>query len=134
MAMFDQNDSAALLGAILNAAAYTTVSGTHIRLGTNAPNATSNMTELSGGTGYTTGGSSISWNTVTAGAPSSTSNSGTVAWTNTGSGWSLVGLEIWDTAGTPLRHLFGTWTGQPVSVATGNTFQVAAAGCAVSLA
>ena len=131
--MFDQNDSAALLGAILTDTPYTTVTATHIRLGTSAPSATANMTELGGGTGYTTGGSSITWNSVSAGAPSSTSNSGTVSWTNSGSGWSLVGLEIWDTAGTPLRHLFGTWTGQPVAVATGNTFAVAAAAVAVSL-
>ena len=133
MAMFDQNDSAALLGAILTDTPYTTVTATHIRLGTSAPSATANMTELGGGSGYTTGGSAITWNAVSAGAPSTTSNSSTVSWTNSGSSWSLVGLEIWDTAGTPLRHLFGTWTGQPVAVATGNTFAVAAAAVAVSL-
>jgi hypothetical protein len=106
------------------------VTGTKIRLGTNAPTATSDMSELGGGTGYTTGGASITWNTVSAAA---TSNSGSVSWTNSGSNWSLVGLEIWDTAGTPLRHLFGTWNGQPVTVATGNTFTVNPAGIAVSL-
>ena len=71
---------------------------------------------------------------MSAGAPSTTSNSGSVSWTNSGSGWSLVGLEIWDTAGTPLRHLFGSWTGQPISVPTGDTFAVAGAGIAVQLA
>lgn len=131
MAMFDQVDATNVLAAILNDVAYVTVTATHIRLGTNAPTATSNMTELGGGSGYTTGGSSISWNAVSAAA---TSNSGSVSWTNSGSTWSLVGLEIWDTAGTPLRHLFGSWTGQPISVAVGNTFQLSAAGCAVSLA
>jgi hypothetical protein len=130
MAMFDQQDATNLLKAILNNTAYTTVSATHLRLGTNAPTATSNMTELGGGTGYTTGGSSISWNSVSAAA---TSNSGSVSWTNSGSSWSLVGLEIWDTAGTPLRHLFGSWTSQPITVANGNTFQVAAAGISVNL-
>ena len=130
MAMFDATDATNLLAAILNNSAYTTVTATHIRLGTNTPTATSAMSELTGGTGYTTGGSSISWNTVSAAA---TSNSGSVSWTNTGTNWSLVGLEIWDTAGTPLRHLWGTWSGQPVTVATGNTFQLAAAGCSVSL-
>ena len=133
MAMFDQNDSAAILGAILTDTPYVTVTATHIRLGTSAPSATANMTELGGGSGYTTGGSAITWNAVSAGAPSTTSNSSTVSWTNSGSSWSLVGLEIWDTAGTPLRHLFGTWTGQPVTVANGNTFSVAAAAIAVSL-
>jgi len=130
MAMFDSTDATNLLGAILNAVAYTTVSATKIRLGTNTPTATVNMSELGGGTGYTTGGSSITWNTVSAAA---TSNSNTVSWTNTGSSWSIVALEIWDTAGTPLRHLWGTWTGQPIAVANGNTFQVSAAAVTVSL-
>lgn len=130
MAMFDQNDASNLLAAILNNTAYVTVTATNIRLGTNTPSAGSNMSELGGGSGYTTGGSSITWNALSLGA---TSNSNTISWTNTGSPWALVGLEIWDTAGTPLRHLFGTWTGQPVAVATGNTFQVAPAAVQVSL-
>ena len=131
MAMFDENDSAALLGAILTDTPYTTVTATHIRLGTSAPSATANMTELGGGTGYTTGGSAISWTTASAAA---TSNSGSVSWTNgSGGNWSIVGIEIWDTAGSPLRHFFGSWTGQPVVIANGNTFSVAAAGVAVSL-
>ena len=130
MAMFDQTDATNVLAAILNNVAYTTVTATHVRLGTNAPTATGAMSELAGGTGYTTGGSSITWNAVSAAA---TSNSNTVSWTNSGSSWSLVGVEIWDTAGTPLRHLFGTWVGQPIAVANGNTFQIAAAGITVSL-
>jgi len=125
----DQTDADNIINAQLRNVAYTTVTATHIRLGTNAPTATVNMTELSS-SGYTTGGSSISWNAASGG---STSNSGSVSWTNGGSTWSLVGLEIWDTAGTPLRHLYGTWTGQPVSVANGNTFTVAAAGISYSL-
>jgi hypothetical protein len=130
MAMFDQTDATNLLAVILTNTAYATIAATKIRLGTSAPTATSNMTELGGGTGYTTGGSAITWNAVSAAA---TSNSGSVSWTNSGSAWSLVGLEIWDTAG-PTRHLFGTWISQPINVATGNTFQVAPAGITVSLA
>lgn len=130
MAMFDQVDATNLLAAVLNDTAYTTVTATHIRLGTTAPTATSDMTELTGGSGYTTGGALITWNTVSAAA---TSNSNTISWTNTGSAWSIVGLEIWDTAGTPLRHLYSTWTGQPISVPTGDTFQIAAAGISAAL-
>jgi hypothetical protein len=130
MAMFDQTDATNILAAILNDIAYTTVTATHVRLGTTTPSATSDMSELAGGSGYTTGGSAISWNSVTAAA---TSNTGTISWTNSGSSWSLVGVEIWDTAGVPLRHLWGTWTGQPVTVANGNTFQIAPAGISVSL-
>ena len=132
MAMFDQNDSAALLGAILTDTPYVTVTATHIRLGTSAPSATANMTELGGGSGYTTGGSAITWNAVSAGAPSTTSNSSTVSWTNSGSSWSLVGLEIWN-SGATVRYLFGSWTGQPISVPTGDTFQCSAAGVAIGL-
>ena len=131
MACIDQTDANAIINAQLRNVAYTTVAATKIRLGTNTPTATVNMTELTGGTGYTTGGSTITWNAASAGA---TSNSGSVSWTNSSGGsWSLVGLEIWDTAGTPLRHLYGTWTGQPVSVANTNTFTVAAAGISYSL-
>ena len=129
MAAIDQTDADNIINAQLRNVAYTTVTATKIRLGTSAPTATVDMTELSG-SGYTTGGSSIAWNAASAGA---TSNSGSVSWTNGGSTWSIVGLEIWDTAGSPLRHLYGTWTGQPISVAGSNTFSVAAAGVAYSL-
>ena len=129
MAAIDQTDADNIINAQLRDVAYTTVTATKIRLGTNAPTATVDMSELSG-SGYTTGGSSISWNAASGGA---TSNSGSVSWTNGGSTWSLVGLEIWDTAESPLRHLYGTWTGQPISVAGSNVFAVAAAGIAYSL-
>lgn len=130
MAMFDQTDATNHLAAVLTNTPYTTVASTNIRLGTNAPTATSAMSELTGGSGYTTGGSPITWSAVSAAA---SANSNTISWTNSGSSWSIVGLEIWDNAGTPLRHLFGTWTSNPVAVTTGNTFQVSAAGVAASL-
>lgn len=130
MAMYSAADANATLAANLGiGSAYTTVTGTHIRLGTTVGTATVAMTELTG-SGYTTGGSSISWN-----APSgqATSNSGAVSWTNGGSTWSIAGLEIWDVAGTPVRHYFGAWTGQPISVINGNVFQASAGAVAPSL-
>jgi hypothetical protein len=39
---------------------------------------------------------------------------------------------VWNSADS-VRYLFGSWTGQPIAVANGNTFSVAAAGVAVSL-
>lgn len=130
MAMYSAGDANATLAANLGVTAYTAVTGTHLRLGTGTlPTATVPMTELSG-SGYTAGGSAISWN-----APSgqATSNSGAVSWTNGGSTWSITGLEIWDVAGTPVRHYFGAWTGQPISVINGNIFQAAAGSVAPSL-
>lgn len=132
MADIDATDANNLLAAQLGigGATYTAVTGTHIRLGTNAPSAGSNMTELTG-TGYTAGGSSISW---TAPSGQSTSNSGAVSWTNgSGSAWAIVGIEIWDIAGTPKRHLWGTWTGQPIAVANGNIFAVATSAVSATL-
>jgi hypothetical protein len=128
MAMFDLTIATDLLALLLNNTAFSAVSATNILLGTNTPTASSNMAQLSG-SGYTTGGSSITWNAVSGGA---TSNSNTVSWTNTGSSWSLVGLEIWN-SGATVRYLWGTWTGQPVTVANGNTFQVAPAAVQITL-
>ena len=131
MAMFDQTDAGRVLNAELNAVNYTAPTTVKTRLGTSAPTATGNMTELGGGTGYTTGGTVMTWNAVSAAA---TSNASTATWTNSSGGsWSIVGVETWGNEGTPLRHLWGTWTGQPVMIANTNSFAIAAAGIAISL-
>lgn len=130
MAMFDQSDANRVLNAEVKATNYTAATTVSTRLGTNSPTATVNMTELTG-TGYTTGGTVMTFNSASAAA---TSNSSSATWTNgSGGSWSIVGLEIWGNEGTPLRHLFGTWTGQPISIANTNSFQVASAGIAISL-
>lgn len=131
MAMFDQTDAGRVLNAELHATNYTAATTVSTRLGTSAPTATSNMTELTGSGGYTTGGTVMTFNSASAAA---TSNSSSALWTNSSGGtWSLVGVEIWGNEGTPLRHMFGTWTGQPISVANTNSFQIAAAGISISL-
>ena len=129
MAMFDQAQASAILNAVLRQSSTASTTGVKLRLGTSAPTATADMTELSS-SGYTTGGTVMTFNSASAAA---TSNSSTASWTNGGSTWSLVGLEIWDEAGSPVRWLFGTWTGQPISVINGTSFAVAAAGVSVSL-
>lgn len=86
------------------------------------------MTQITG-TGY-----SPQNVTFSAASAEATSNSTTLSWTNgSGSSWTINGIELWDRAGTPLRWMFGTWTGAPITVANGNTFQVAAGGIAVSI-
>jgi hypothetical protein len=129
-ACFDQTDAGRVLNAELDATNYTAATTVKTRLGTSAPTATANMSELTG-TGYTAGGTVMTWNAASAAA---TSNASTATWTNSsGSTWSIVGLEIWGNEGTPLRHLWGTWTGQPVSIANTNSFAIAAAGISVTL-
>jgi len=130
VAMFDQADATRVLNAEVHATNYTAATTVKTLLGTSAPSATVNMTELTG-TGYTTGGTVMTFNAASAAA---TSNSSTASWTNgSGGSWSIVGIEIWGNEGTPLRHLFGSWTGQPISVANTNSFAVAAAGVTLSL-
>lgn len=107
-----------------------------MRLTTTAPTATAAGTELTG-TGYTAGGTSLSGNTFSAASAGATTGPGTSAlqWTNgSGGSWSIVGVEIWDSAGSPLRWWFGTFTGQPITVPDGAVFQIAVGALSVSLA
>lgn len=106
-----------------------------VRLTTTVPTNTTAGTELTG-TGYTAGGTSLAGNTFSAASAGATTGPATTAlsWTNgSGGAWSIVGVEIWDSAGSPLRWWYGTFTGQPISVANGNTFQIAVGALSVSL-
>jgi hypothetical protein len=115
---------------LVTAAPTLAVTGVKVRLTTTAPTNTTAGTELSG-TGYTASGTVTTWNSASAG---STTNITVLSWTNSsGSGWSIVGGEVWDEAGTPIRWWFWSWTGQPISIANGNTFSVAAAGITLTL-
>jgi len=98
-----------------------------LKLTSTASTGSASGTEITG-SGYTAGGTAFA-------NASSTSNSGSnvtcpataaISWTNgSGGAWSIVSLEITDAA--PIRVWYGNWNGQPVSVANGNTFQVAVA-------
>jgi hypothetical protein len=121
-----------VLDLTLGTAAPTMFTGAaKIRLTTTAPTNATAGTELTG-TGYTTGGSTIVFNS--AASLSATGPTSTISWTNgSGGTWSIVGLEIWDSAGTALRWHFGNWTGQPISVPNGAIFQITAAQITKSL-
>jgi hypothetical protein len=130
MACWDQTTASNILNAVLHNNSFTTPATVKTLLGTSAPTATGNMTQLGGGTGYTTGGTVMTFSSASAAA---TSNSSTASWTNgSGGNWSIVGIEVWDSTDAT-RYLFGSWSGQPVVIANTNTFSVAAAGIAVSL-
>ncbi|MGZ4465209.1 MAG: hypothetical protein ACXVW0_07620 [Nocardioides sp.] len=76
------------------------------RLMTANGSATAAGTELASGGGYTagTGAPSTSWGAAAAGAPSSASASVTV--TNMPA-TTVIGVEEWDSAGTPVRQEWG---------------------------
>jgi hypothetical protein len=106
-----------------------------MRLASTASTASAAGTELSG-TGYTTGGSTI---TTASTASSAGSNvtlpnvTGGLSWTNgSGGAWSVNSLDITDNAG--VRTWWGPFTGAPISVAIGNTFVVAQSAVTASLA
>lgn len=98
-----------------------------LKLTSTASTGSASGTELAG-TGYTSGGIA----STTASTPSSSGSSVTLpsgtspfSWTNgSGGSWSIVSLELTDGSGG--RVWFGNWAGQPITVANGNTFAVAA--------
>lgn len=105
-----------------------------VRLNSALSNATTAGTELTG-TGYTAGGTALANATPASSAGSGTSIPATTAlsWTNgSGSAWSIVSFDLTDNAGA--RTWFGAFNGQPISVANGNTFQIAVAGITINVA
>jgi len=105
-----------------------------VRLNSTASSAASAGTEITG-TGYTAGGTALA-NAITASSggtgvtlPATTA----LSWTNTSGGaWSIVSFDLTDNAGA--RAWFGNFNGQPISVANGNTFQIAVAGISINAA
>src|SRR5947207_2415108 len=139
--MTDQNLVNALLQAMFTASTTATFTpGTgggsaivftppyKLRLMTATGSNTSNGTEATGVNcpGYTAGGSSLGSSAL--GAPSAgvQSNNNSVSWSATGSWATITGIEIWDSAGTPLRRLPGALTSNITGVANGDTVQFAA--------
>lgn len=90
----------------------------------------SNGTELTGASGYTalgsTMGSSPTFGTFSATTPVAVTNNNAVSWSATGTWTTVVGIEIWDTAATPLRFEQGTTTSSITGVVNGDTVQFAA--------
>ena len=118
-----------VLDAVLGTATLTApVTGIKTRLDSTAPTASASGTEITSGGGYTTGGTVTTWNAASGGA---TTNITSLTWVNSSGGaWTLVGIELNDFSAN--RFLYGTWTGQPITVSNGNTFAVAAGAIAVS--
>jgi hypothetical protein len=89
---------------------------------------TANGTQATSGTcpGYTAAGISMGspgWGTPAAGiilGPPAA-----LSWTATANWSPITGVEVWDSAGTPLRYLYGALSGGSVTVNNGNTLQFA---------
>jgi hypothetical protein len=105
----------------------------HLRLMTAQGSNSSNGTEATSGNcpGYTALGSSLGTTFCAAPSAGTQSNSNAVTWTATGTWTTITAIEIWDTAGTPLRWLQGALTSSITGVVNGDTVQFA--GAAISL-
>jgi hypothetical protein len=131
---------------LLNATTPTGTSGTpgtftafagsamKVRLNSTSSTASAQGTQLTG-TGYTAGGTAVPAASTASSAGSNVTLPATSAlsWTNgSGGAWSIVSFDLTDSAAA--RSWFGDFTGQPISVANGNTFQIAVAGISIGLA
>lgn len=106
------------------------VAPTHVRLMTAVGSATANGTELATSGGYTagTGAPSVTW---TAASGGSTPSSAIVSVTNMPA-TTINGIEIWDSAGTPLRKWWGALTASKTTNA-GDTYSQAIGAVTLSL-
>jgi hypothetical protein len=119
----DQTFSNALLNASIAQAALTAVvAPIHCRLMTVNGSATANGTELATGGGYTSGTGAP---TVTFAAAAGGSNASNSAVTVTNMpATTTVGIELWDSAGTPGRKWWGPLSSSLV-INSGDTFSIA---------
>lgn len=117
-----------LLNLLLAGTTFTITTPIKVRLMTANGSDTSAGTELGTSGGYTAGGSTITWNTVSAGA---SSNSADVSWTNMPA-TTITGIEIWSSDGTPKRLWYGAMAANKTT-ASGDTFTLPAGQVTVSL-
>jgi hypothetical protein len=104
---------------------YATTSAMTMRLNSTLSTASAAGTELANGSGYTTNGTALGASTASSSGSAVTLPASTTSWTNgSGGAWTIESLDILDSSQT--RGWWGPWNGQPISIAIGNTFQVAA--------
>jgi hypothetical protein len=115
---------------------FSAVGGTamKVRLNSGTSTASAAGTEIASGGGYTTGGQAVPAASTASSAGSAVTlpASSALSWTNSSGGaWSIQSLDLTSSAGT--RTWFGNFNGAPISVASGNTFQIAVGAISISL-
>jgi hypothetical protein len=110
-----------------------TAAAMKVRLNSTLSTASAAGTELTG-TGYTAGGTSLATASTASSAGSAVTlpAGSALSWTNgSGGTWSIASLDLTDSTG--VRTWFGPFTGQPISVANGNIFQIAVNAVSIGL-
>ena len=92
-------------------------------------------TQLAAGGSYVAGGSNVLWNAAAALATAFSASIGNQAWeqTNMPAAANLNGVEITDSAGTPVYMAYGGITGAPKSTNAGDTLSFPANTLVVSI-
>jgi hypothetical protein len=104
---------------------YATASAMTMRLNSTLSTASAAGTELPNGSGYVTNGAALGQSTASSSGSAVTLPASTTSWTNgSGSSWTVESTDILDSSQT--RGWWGPWNGQPITIAIGNTFSVAA--------
>jgi hypothetical protein len=109
----------------------------HLRLYTVTGSETASGTENTAGNspGYTAGGSTMGSSAFPTFSSGAATNSNQVQWTASGT-WTagVAAIEIWDTAGTPVRYLWGALTAAIIAnaVTSGDTITFAVGSISVS--
>ena len=126
-AMFTSSTTFTVTPGTSGGSAFTFTPPYKLRLMTAQGSNTSNGTESTSGNcpGYTAGGSSFGSSAVGTPSGRQQSNNNAVSWSATGSWSTVVAIEVWDSAGTPLRRLQGALTSNITGVANGDTVQFA---------
>jgi len=135
-AIFKSSTSFTITPGTGGGSAFTITPPFHLRLMSTQGSNTANGTEQANGNGYTTGGTSLGTTFAGTVASGAFSNANSASWTATGT-WSpatQTSIEIWDTAGTPVRYLQGALTSNITGVANGDTVTFAVGAITVSAA
>lgn len=112
--------------------AYSAAGAMFLRLNSTLSTPAASGTQLPNGGGYTTNGQALGTSSPSAAGSAVTLPAALTSWVNSsGSPWTIESVDITDNA--LARTWFGAVTGQPITVANGNTFAFAAAAISVSL-
>jgi hypothetical protein len=126
-ALFTSSTTFTITPGTSGGSAFTMTPPLKIRLMTAQGTNTSNGTESTSGNcpGYTAGGVSLGSSGFAAPSGGQQTNNNSASWSATGSWSTVTAIEIWDSAGTPLRWLQGALTSNITGVANGDTVQFA---------
>jgi hypothetical protein len=109
-ALFTSSTSFTVTPGTGGGSAFTVTPPYHLRLYSTTGSETASGTENTSGNspGYTAGGSTLGSSAFGSFSSGASTNSNAVTWTASGT-WTLgvAGIEVWDTAGTPIRYLWG---------------------------